>query len=70
MESLITSAEARSALYEKYVPLYAERPRFFTRVVNQWHFRTKDSASMAYLEFVDRFGSFYLGQESLDRQNL
>ncbi|GBE60311.1 ribosomal protein L17 [Babesia ovata] len=56
VESMLRSPEARQKLYERYVPLYADRPFFFTRVVNQWRLRFTDAAPMAYLEFVDRPG--------------
>ncbi|GFE54217.1 ribosomal protein L17 [Babesia ovis] len=56
VESMIRTPEARHQLYEKYVPLYADRPYFFTRVVNQWRLRFSDAAPMAYLELVDRTG--------------
>lgn len=54
VESMLRTPEARKALYEKYVPLYSERPFFFTRVVNQWRLRFTDASPMAYLELVDR----------------
>ncbi|EDO07398.1 putative ribosomal protein L17 [Babesia bovis T2Bo] len=56
VESMLRTPEARHQLYEKYVPNYADRPFFFTRVVNQWRLRFADAAPMAYLEFVDRSG--------------
>ncbi|KAK2195752.1 bifunctional Ribosomal protein L17/Ribosomal protein L17 superfamily [Babesia duncani] len=56
VESMLRTPEARQMLYEKYVPLYTNRPFFFTRVVNQWRFRFRDAAPMAYLEYVDRSG--------------
>ncbi|CDR94516.1 ribosomal protein L17, putative [Babesia bigemina] len=56
VESMLRSPEARQKLYERYVPLYADRPFFFTRVINQWRLRFSDAAPMAYLEFVDRPG--------------
>ncbi len=40
----------------KYVRVFLQdRTFFFTRVVNQFRFRMRDSAPMAYLEFVDRY---------------
>ncbi|EKX73743.1 60S ribosomal protein L17, putative [Theileria equi strain WA] len=54
VESVLRTPESRSLLYEKYVPLYKDRRFFFTRVVNQWRLRFRDSAPMAYLELVDR----------------
>ncbi|ORM39458.1 50S ribosomal protein L17 [Babesia sp. Xinjiang] len=56
VESMLRTPEARHELYERYVPLYANRPFFCTRVVNQWRLRFADAAPMAYLEFVDRPG--------------
>ncbi|GIX62738.1 50S ribosomal protein L17 [Babesia caballi] len=56
VESMLRTPEARQQLYERYVPLYAERSFFCTRVVNQWRLRFHDAAPMAYLEFVDRPG--------------
>lgn len=53
-ESLIFTPAARRKLYHELCPLYANRPFFYTRVVNQHRLRLRDAAPMAYLEFVDR----------------
>ncbi|PHJ19724.1 ribosomal protein l17 [Cystoisospora suis] len=55
-ESLIVTPAARRKLYHELCPLYANRPFFYTRVVNQHRLRMRDAAPMAYLEFVDRPG--------------
>eukprot|EP00920_Eleutheroschizon_duboscqi_P001223 GHVT01002804.1.p1 GENE.GHVT01002804.1~~GHVT01002804.1.p1 ORF type:complete len:152 (-),score=17.89 GHVT01002804.1:1426-1881(-) len=54
VESMLVTSAARSILYESLVPRYAARPFFVSRVVNQFRFRLKDAAPMAFLEFVDR----------------
>lgn len=54
VESVIRSPAARRNLFEKYAPMYAHRPFFFTRVVNTFRLRMRDAAPMAYVEFVDR----------------
>lgn len=56
VESMLRTAQGRRRLYEYFVPLYAHRPFFFTRVVNQWRLRLRDSAPMAFIEFIDRAG--------------
>ncbi|CRH03842.1 mitochondrial ribosomal protein L17-2 precursor, putative [Plasmodium relictum] len=56
VESMLRTAQGRRRLYEYYVPLYRHRPFFFTRVVNQWRLRLRDSAPMAFIEFIDRPG--------------
>ncbi|XP_954101.1 50 ribosomal protein L17, putative [Theileria annulata] len=54
VESIIRTSECRSLLYEKYVPLYKDRNYFFTRIINQFKFRLRDSAPLAYLELINR----------------
>lgn len=56
VESMLRTAQGRRRLYEHYVPLYGNRPFFFTRVVNQWRLRLRDAAPMAFIEFIDRPG--------------
>ncbi|PFH35414.1 putative 50S ribosomal protein L17 [Besnoitia besnoiti] len=56
VESMIFTPAARRKLYHELCPLYAHRPFFYTRVVNQHRLRMRDAAPMAYLEFVDRPG--------------
>mmetsp|Transcript_43267 Transcript_43267/g.94261 ORF Transcript_43267/g.94261 Transcript_43267/m.94261 type:complete len:205 (-) Transcript_43267:94-708(-) len=56
IESIVTSPEARRILYERLVPRYKDRAFHVTRVVNQWRYRLRDTAPMAYLEYVDRPG--------------
>ncbi|SCM10498.1 mitochondrial ribosomal protein L17-2 precursor, putative [Plasmodium chabaudi adami] len=56
VESILRTAQGRRKLYEYYVPLYRDRPFFFTRVVNQWRLRLRDAAPMAFIEFIDRPG--------------
>eukprot|EP00397_Hematodinium_sp_SG-2012_P065583 GEMP01095759.1.p1 GENE.GEMP01095759.1~~GEMP01095759.1.p1 ORF type:complete len:196 (+),score=21.21 GEMP01095759.1:154-741(+) len=56
VESMLTSAPARQILYEKLVPRYKDRHFFFTRVVNQWQIRERDSGLVGFLEYVDRPG--------------
>nr|PVC50757.1 50S ribosomal protein L17 [Theileria orientalis] len=53
VESVIRTPESRSLLYEKYIPLYKYRNFFFTRVINQFRLRQRDSSPMAFLELVD-----------------
>ncbi|CDO66777.1 mitochondrial ribosomal protein L17-2 precursor, putative [Plasmodium reichenowi] len=56
VESMLRTAQGRRRLYEFYVPLYRHRPFFFTRIINQWKLRLRDSAPLAYIEFIDRPG--------------
>merc|ERR1712019_278534 len=56
VESMLTSPEARSILYERLVPRYRHRPFHFTRIVNQFRFRMRDTTKMAFIEYVDRPG--------------
>jgi len=56
VESMLVSAPARQVLYEKMVPRYQDRHFFFTRIMNQWFCRDRDSATMAFIEYVDRPG--------------
>ncbi|KAF5153423.1 Ribosomal protein L17 family protein [Theileria parva strain Muguga] len=59
VESVIRTPECRSLLYEKYVPLYKDRQFFFTRVVNQYKLRQRDSAPLAYIELVNTENEIY-----------
>ncbi|KEP63290.1 UNVERIFIED_CONTAM: 50S ribosomal protein L17, putative [Hammondia hammondi] len=56
VESMIFTPAARRKLFHELCPLYANRPFFYTRVINQHRLRMRDAAPMAYLEFVDRPG--------------
>mmetsp|Transcript_35448 Transcript_35448/g.53308 ORF Transcript_35448/g.53308 Transcript_35448/m.53308 type:complete len:210 (+) Transcript_35448:165-794(+) len=56
VESILTSPEARSILYERMVPRYADRHFHYTRIVNEWRYRWRDAAPMAMIEYVDRPG--------------
>lgn len=56
VESMLRTPAARRKLYEELVPRYAQRSFYVTRVVNQFRFRLRDSAPMAFIEFVDRPG--------------
>ena len=57
VESTLTSAESRRILYERMVPRYQDRAFHFTRIVNQFRYRERDTAQMAYIEYVDRPGA-------------
>merc|ERR1712112_250969 len=59
VESMLTSASARQILYEKLVPRYKDRHFFFTRVVNKWEVRQRDSARLGLIEYVDYPGELY-----------
>merc|ERR1711879_1063617 len=56
VESMLTSPEARAILYERLVPRYRDRQFHFTRIVNQFRFRMRDTTKMALIEYVDRPG--------------
>lgn len=56
VESILTSPEARRILYERMVPRYRDRGFHFTRIVNQWRYRERDTAPMSFIEYVDRPG--------------
>mmetsp|Transcript_137588 Transcript_137588/g.439633 ORF Transcript_137588/g.439633 Transcript_137588/m.439633 type:complete len:237 (-) Transcript_137588:51-761(-) len=56
VESILTSAEARRILYERMVPRYVDRNFHFTRILNHWRYRERDTAPMAMIEYVDRPG--------------
>mmetsp|Transcript_63847 Transcript_63847/g.152276 ORF Transcript_63847/g.152276 Transcript_63847/m.152276 type:complete len:229 (-) Transcript_63847:95-781(-) len=56
VESMVLSPEARQILYERLVPRYQDRDFHFTRIVNQYTFRMRDSAKMAFIEYIDRPG--------------
>ncbi|CEM12687.1 unnamed protein product [Vitrella brassicaformis CCMP3155] len=56
VESMLRTPAARRILYEVLLPRYAERQFFFTRIVNQFRFRYRDSTPMAFIEYVDRPG--------------
>lgn len=58
VDSMLNSAEARRILFERMVPRYQDRPFHFTRIVNQFKYRERDTAQMAYIEYVDRAGEF------------
>ncbi|CAJ1354615.1 unnamed protein product, partial [Effrenium voratum] len=56
VESMLTSAEARRILYERMLPRYQDRHFHFSRVVNLWRYRQRDTTPLAILEYVDRPG--------------
>merc|ERR1711879_343704 len=56
VESILTSPESRRILYERMVPRYVDRQFHFTRIVNQFRCRERDTAKMAWIEYVDRPG--------------
>mmetsp|Transcript_118276 Transcript_118276/g.331272 ORF Transcript_118276/g.331272 Transcript_118276/m.331272 type:complete len:236 (+) Transcript_118276:99-806(+) len=56
VESMLTSPESRRILYERMVPRYTDRMFHFTRVLNHFKYRFRDSAPMATIEYVDRPG--------------
>eukprot|EP00929_Paragymnodinium_shiwhaense_P090836 TRINITY_DN50930_c0_g1_i1.p1 TRINITY_DN50930_c0_g1~~TRINITY_DN50930_c0_g1_i1.p1 ORF type:complete len:216 (-),score=23.35 TRINITY_DN50930_c0_g1_i1:66-713(-) len=58
VESMLISQEARQILYERMVPRYQERHFHFTRILNQFSYRIRDGAKLAYIEYVDRPGEF------------
>merc|ERR1719217_1601464 len=58
VESMLTSPEARSILFERMVPRYQDRHFHFTRILNQQTLRIRDGAKMAFIEYVDRPGEF------------
>ncbi|CAE8601949.1 unnamed protein product [Polarella glacialis] len=56
VESMLTSPEARNILYERMVPRYQDRHFHFSRIVNMWSYRERDTAPLAIIEYVDRPG--------------
>eukprot|EP00439_Symbiodinium_sp_Y106_P047560 s3866_g6.t1 len=56
VESMLTSPEARRILYERMLPRYQDRHFHFSRVLNQWRYRERDTTPMAIIEYVDRPG--------------
>jgi len=56
VESMLTSPEARQLLYERMVPRYQDRHFHFTRVMNTWRYRERDTAQTGVIEYVDRPG--------------
>eukprot|EP00434_Breviolum_minutum_P009162 symbB.v1.2.008073.t2/scaffold504.1/size194584/9 len=56
VESMLTSPEARQILYERMLPRYKDRHFHFSRVVNLWKYRQRDTTPLAVLEYVDRPG--------------
>merc|ERR1719401_2810267 len=56
VESMLTSPEARQLLYERMVPRYQDRHFHFTRTLNQFRYRERDTAPMGIIEYVDRPG--------------
>eukprot|EP00930_Biecheleria_cincta_P051885 TRINITY_DN370_c0_g1_i1.p1 TRINITY_DN370_c0_g1~~TRINITY_DN370_c0_g1_i1.p1 ORF type:complete len:214 (-),score=35.95 TRINITY_DN370_c0_g1_i1:45-686(-) len=56
VESMLRSPEARQILYERMVPRYQDRNFHFTRIVNKFMYRERDTAPMAIIEYVDRPG--------------
>mmetsp|Transcript_29530 Transcript_29530/g.81125 ORF Transcript_29530/g.81125 Transcript_29530/m.81125 type:complete len:219 (-) Transcript_29530:49-705(-) len=56
VESMLTSPEARQILYERMLPRYQDRYFHFTRIVNQFRYRERDTALMGTIEYVDRPG--------------
>mmetsp|Transcript_90737 Transcript_90737/g.270833 ORF Transcript_90737/g.270833 Transcript_90737/m.270833 type:complete len:212 (-) Transcript_90737:21-656(-) len=56
VESMLVTPEARQILYERMVPRYQDRHFHFTRVVNQFRYRERDTTPMGFVEYVDRPG--------------
>eukprot|EP00933_Yihiella_yeosuensis_P051536 TRINITY_DN49492_c0_g1_i1.p1 TRINITY_DN49492_c0_g1~~TRINITY_DN49492_c0_g1_i1.p1 ORF type:complete len:217 (-),score=28.32 TRINITY_DN49492_c0_g1_i1:215-865(-) len=56
VESMLTSPEAREILYERMLPRYQDRFFHFTRIVNLWKYRERDTSPLAVIEYVDRPG--------------
>mmetsp|Transcript_31053 Transcript_31053/g.71029 ORF Transcript_31053/g.71029 Transcript_31053/m.71029 type:complete len:209 (-) Transcript_31053:98-724(-) len=56
VESMVWSQEARQILHERLLPRYKDRLFHFTRIVNKWSLRMRDSTKMAYIEYIDRPG--------------
>eukprot|EP00921_Rhytidocystis_pertsovi_P002805 GHVQ01004742.1.p1 GENE.GHVQ01004742.1~~GHVQ01004742.1.p1 ORF type:complete len:222 (-),score=9.10 GHVQ01004742.1:851-1516(-) len=56
VESMLRTSQARKKLFEVLVPRYKDRAFYVTRVMNQWRLRLRDSAPMAFIEYVDRPG--------------
>ncbi|CAE7413627.1 rplQ [Symbiodinium microadriaticum] len=50
VESMLTSPEARRILYERMLPRYQDRHFHFSRVLNQWRYRERDTTPMAIIE--------------------
>mmetsp|Transcript_111463 Transcript_111463/g.215877 ORF Transcript_111463/g.215877 Transcript_111463/m.215877 type:complete len:246 (+) Transcript_111463:81-818(+) len=56
VESMLTSPEARQILYERMLPRYQDRAFHFTRVVNMFRYRFRDTAQLSLIEYIDRPG--------------
>uniref|UniRef100_A0A7S1PSK9 50S ribosomal protein L17 n=1 Tax=Alexandrium catenella TaxID=2925 RepID=A0A7S1PSK9_ALECA len=56
VDSMIVTPEARQILFERMVPRYQDRRFHFTRVVNQFRYRDRDTTPMGFIEYVDRPG--------------
>merc|ERR1712008_467023 len=56
VESMLTTAEARQILYERMLPRYQDRAFHFTRVVNMFRYRFRDTAQLGIIEYIDRPG--------------
>mmetsp|Transcript_51547 Transcript_51547/g.144008 ORF Transcript_51547/g.144008 Transcript_51547/m.144008 type:complete len:206 (-) Transcript_51547:75-692(-) len=52
VESMLTSPEARSILYERMLPRYKDRNFHFTRIVNKFTYHLRTSKA-AFIEYVD-----------------
>merc|ERR1711957_520437 len=56
MKNMLTSPEARQILYERMLPRYMDRHFHFTRLMNEFRYRERDTAPMGIIEYVDRPG--------------
>ncbi len=76
VESMLKSSEARDVLYEHLVPRYStsiycnrhstRNIQLYTRVVNTWTFRERDTTPLGIIEFVERPGELLPVQGALD----
>lgn len=56
VESMVTSQAARQIIYERLVPRYRDRHFHFTRIMNKFAYRERDTAPLGIIEYVDRPG--------------
>jgi large subunit ribosomal protein L17 len=59
IESMIKQPETRSILFEELLQRYRDRPGLYTRVVNTYKFRDRDTVPIGIIEFVNRSDEIY-----------